>query len=272
MRRQWSVKLIVLLLFAYLFLPFLLTGLYSIAERWNTTVLPDGITFRHYVQLFGDTRFWNAMGRTIGISAVTVAVSVLVMTPLVYSIAAFAPRLERLMKALTLVPYALPGVITAAALMRAYARAGIPMVGVLSGAYFVLIMPLLYNGILNALHAIDIVPITEAARVLGASTLTTFLRVIVPGVAPGILVSTLLSFSILFGEYVIVNMLIGGNFETVQIYLALTLRNTGHLSSAIVVVYVLLMTLICFTMILLTRRKEKGADAAGWEGTDESPN
>ncbi|MCL1855583.1 MAG: ABC transporter permease subunit [Clostridia bacterium] len=272
MKKQWSVKLIVLLLFAYLFLPFLLTGLYSIAERWNTTVLPDGVTFRHYTQLFGDTRFWSAMGRTIGISAVTVAVSVLVMTPLVYSIAVFAPRLERLMKALTLVPFALPGVITAAALMRAYAGAGIPMVGVLSGAYFVLIMPLLYNGILNALRAMDIVPITEAARVLGASTLTAFLRVIVPGIAPGILVSTLLSFSTLFGEYVIVNMLIGGNFETVQIYLALTLRNSGHLSSAIVVVYVLLMTLICFTMILLTRRKDKGADAAGLEGIDESPN
>ena len=212
------------------------------------------------------------MGRTVGISAVTVVVSVLVMAPLVYSIAVFAPRLERLMKALTLVPFALPGVITAAALMRAYAGAGIPMVGVLSGAYFMLIMPLLYNGIHNALRAMDIVPITEAARVLGASTLTTFLRVIVPGIAPGILVSTLLSFSMLFGEYVVVNMLIGGNYETVQIYLAQTLRNSGSLSSAVVVVYVLLMTLICFTMILLTRRKEKVADAADWEDTDGTPN
>jgi len=255
MSKNRSAKIIISLLFVYLLLPFVLTGVYSIAQRWNTTLLPEGLTLRHYAQLLMDMRFWRALLRTFGISAAAVALSVMIMTPLSYAVAAFAPRFERWMRGLTLVPFALPGVITAAALMRAYAGAGIPLVALLCGAYFILIMPLMYNGILNAMRAMDIASVTDAARILGASTLTVFLRVIVPGIAPGILVSTLLSFSTLFGEFVIVNMLVGGNFETIQIYLALALSKTGHLSSAIVMIYMLLMSLFCFGLILMTGRR-----------------
>ena len=179
------------------------------------------------------------------------------MTPLVFAVSAFTPKLEAVMKIITLVPYAIPGVISAAALLRAYGGRSLPMVLVLAGAYFVLIMPLVYSGINNAMHAIDIVPITEAARVLGASTFTTFIRIIVPGIAPGILVSTLLSFSTLFGEFVVANMLIGGSFETVQIYLYLIMKQTGHLSSAVVIIYVFIMTIICVAVMKLSSGKNK---------------
>ena len=187
----------------------------------------------------------------------SVALAVLVMTPVVFAIAAFSPRLESVMKIITLLPYAIPGVISAAALLRAYGGTDLPMVLVLAGAYFVLGMPLVYSGINNAMHAIDIVPITEAARVLGASTWTTFLRIIVPGIAPGILVSTLLSFSTLFGEFVVANLLIGGSFETVQIYLYLIMKQTGHLSSAVVVIYVFIMTIICAAVMKLSSGKKE---------------
>ena len=176
---------------------------------------------------------------------------------LLRAIAAFSPKLESAMKIITLLPYAIPGVISAAALLRAYGGTDLPMVLVLAGAYCVLVMPLVYSGINNAMHAIDIVPVTEAARVLGASTWTTFLRIIVPGIAPGILVSTLLSFSTLFGEFVVANLLIGGSFETVQIYLYLIMKQTGHLSSAVVVIYVFIMTVICAAVMKLSSGKKE---------------
>ena len=184
------------------------------------------------------------------------ALAVLVMTPVVFAIAAFSPKLESAMKIITLLPMPF-GVISAAALLRVYGSTDLPMVLVLAGAYFVLVMPLVYSGINNAMHAIDIVPVTEAARVLGASTWTTFLRIIVPGIAPGILVSTLLSFSTLFGEFVVANLLIGGSFETVQIYLYLIMKQTGHLSSAVVVIYVFIMTVICAAVMKLSSGKKE---------------
>ncbi|MEA4896734.1 ABC transporter permease [Bacillota bacterium Meth-B3] len=253
----FTPKLIVILLMVYLFAPFIITGLYSVASKWSNTVLPEGYTATYYREMFTSARFWMAVGRSVFISVLGVALAIAVMTPLVFAIAAFSPKLERAMKVLTLLPYAIPGVISAAALLQAYGGTAMPMVLVLAGAYFVLIMPLVYSGVSNAMYAMDIVSVTEAARTLGASTLTTFLRIIVPGIAPGILVSTLLSFSTLFGEFVVVNLLIGGSFETVQIYLYLIMKQTGHLSSAVVVIYVFIMTVICALIIALTGGKRK---------------
>lgn len=256
-KRAYGPKIIVIILLIYLFLPFVITGVYSIATDWSNTVLPKGYTLTYYIQMFTSARFWSAIGRSVGVSTVAVGVAVLVMTPLTFAIAAYTPKLENIMKGLTLLPYAIPGVINATALLSSYGGTGIPMVAVLTGAYFVLILPLIYSGINNAMHAIDIVPITEAARVLGASTWKTFIRIIVPNIAPGILVSTLLSFSTLFGEFVVANLLVGGSFETVQIYLYLVMKQTGHLSSAIVIIYVFILTVICTALMKLTGGKKQ---------------
>lgn len=249
-------KIIIVIMVIYLFLPFVITGLYSVATKWSNTVLPEGYTLKYYQEMFLSPRFWTAILRSVGISVAGVTLAVLVMTPLVYAVIAFTPKLESVLKILMLMPYAIPGVISASALLSAYGGTDLPLVTVLAGAYFVFIMPLMYSGISNAMRAIDIVSVSEAARVLGASTLQTFIRIIVPGIAPGILVSTLLSFSTLFGEFVVANMLIGGSFETIQIYLYLVMKQTGHLSSAVVVIYVLIMTLICGLLIKLSVGKQ----------------
>jgi len=251
-KKKSGPKFIIAVMIIYLFLPFAITALYSLATKWNTSLLPEGYTFSHYYEMFTSARFWSAILRSVGISAVSVVLAVLIMTPLVFAVIAHTPKLEGLMKGLTLLPYAIPGVINAAALLGTYGGTDLPMVLILAGAYFVLIMPLMYSGISNAMRAIDLIPITEAARILGASILQTFLRIIVPGIAPGIMVSTLLSFSTLFGEFVIANMLIGGGFETVQIYMNMIMRQTGHLSSAIVVIYVFVMTVICTAVIKIS--------------------
>lgn len=52
-------------------------------------------------------------------------------------------------------------------------------------------------------------------------------------------------------------MLIGGSYETVQIYLDLVMKQTGHLSSAVVIIYVLIMTLICALVMKLSGGKPK---------------
>jgi len=251
---RWPKTLLALLM-VYLFLPFVITGLYSIATKWSTTLLPAGYTLKFYAEMFADGRFWASMARSVLICAAGVGIAVVVVTPLVYVVTVFLPRLSGALRALTLLPFAVPGVISATALLGAYGGRGVPMVAVLAGAYFILILPLMYSGIHNAMQTLDIVPVSEAARVLGASTLQIFLQIVVPGVAPGILVSTLLSFSMLFGEFVVVNMLIGGRFETVQIYLYQIMKQTGHLSSALVLINVLIITLISAALIWLTNRR-----------------
>ena len=62
-------KIIIVILMVYLFLPFAVTFLYSIAEKWSITVLPETYTLKFYVDMFTDPRFWAAIGRSIFISA-----------------------------------------------------------------------------------------------------------------------------------------------------------------------------------------------------------
>lgn len=66
--------------------------------------------------------------------------------------------------------------------------------------------------------------------------------------------SALLSFSILFGEFVLINILVGGRFETLQLYLYAKLSTSGHIASAITVTYFALMAVITGLIVKFTRR------------------
>ena len=203
-----------------LFIPIVLTFLYSIATNWHSTVIPEGITFKWYAEIFRDSNFTSALIRTFTISAVTVALSITIMVPTVYIIVMYFPKWERAMQSLVLLPYAIPGVICSVGLIQIYSKPPFLLSGtvwLLIGAYFIIILPFMYQGIRNSLRNINVVELVQAAEILGASKTQTFLQVILPNILSGIIVSSLLSFSMLFGEFVMTNFLVGGRFETVKI-------------------------------------------------------
>ena len=77
---------------------------------------------------------------------------------------------------------------------------------------------------------------------------------------PGVFSACLFSFSTLFGEFVIINLVVGSKFETVQIFLRKSLSVNGHMASAIVILYFIVISVITFGAIGLTR-KQKGYEA-----------
>lgn len=249
-------KLFVSLVLILLFFPIFLTFLYSISTNWHSTVVPEGITFEWYFKLFSDKAFINALTRTLLISATTVIISILIMLPTVYIIIVYFPKLERLMQSIVLLPYAIPGVIASVGLIQIYSKPPFLLSGtvwLLMGAYFIIILPFMYQGIRNSLRNINVIELVQAAEILGATKTQTFIKVIVPNILSGILVSSLLSFSMLFGEFVMTNFLVGGRFETVQVYLKRLMSDSGHLSSAIVISYFLFIFIITTFAIKLSK-------------------
>ncbi|WP_084159337.1 ABC transporter permease [Paenibacillus taiwanensis] len=243
-RRFHFYHLVLLICGLYLLLPLLATVLYSFATEWNKTILPEGLTLQWFATLFQDLRFLSSFGRSLILSAGATIVSLIVTVPAIFAIVVYAPRLERYVQALVMTTYALPGVIMAVGLIRAYAGKGISMLLVVGGAYVVGMLPFIYQGTRNSLRTVNAASLMEAAALLGASRWHAFLRIIVPNIMPGILVSGLLSFSMLFGEFVLINILVGGKFETLQIYLFGVLNRSGHIASALVVSYFLIMAII----------------------------
>ncbi|WP_426454713.1 ABC transporter permease [Paenibacillus sp. S-38] len=254
--RRWP-HFILLIAIIYLFIPLLATLLYSISGQWQTTVLPETWTLRWYVDLFHDARFGQALLRTLWICFASIAVCLLVMLPAVFVVSVYAPRWERLLQMLVLLPYAVPGVVAAVGLIKLYSSGPVAISGtvwILMGAYFVAILPYMYQGIRNSLRTVNSLELMEAAELLGANTSTAFRRIILPAILPGVSVSALLSLSVLFGEFVLANLLIGGQFETIQIYLYRRLNESGHLASAVVMAYFLIILLLSVLWIRLSKR------------------
>ncbi|MEQ7050997.1 ABC transporter permease [Paenibacillaceae sp. P-4] len=241
----------------YLFIPVIATMLYSLATSWNQTILPEGLTLKWFGELFQDTRFIQAFGRSLLLSSIATVTAVIVIVPATFAISLYAPKLEHWVQTLVMLTYAVPGVIMAVGLIRAYSGKGFSMIIIVFGAYVIGMLPFMYQGTRNSLRAVQAGSLMEAAELLGASRMKAFLRVIVPNIMPGILVSALLSFSILFGEFVLINILVGGRFETMQLFLYAQLNKSGHITSAITVTYFILMAILSAWIVKLTGRTSK---------------
>jgi putative spermidine/putrescine transport system permease protein len=82
--------------------------------------------------------------------------------------------------------------------------------------------------------------------------------VILPNIWPGVVTSTLLSFSVLFGEFVMTNMLVGGHIQTIQVYLSRRMNESGHLASAIAISYFLFILALSMVLMKLGKQVNRG--------------
>ena len=240
-------QVLISIVLIYLLIPLAATFMYAIANEWQNTLLPKSWTLHWFTDMFQDARFIDAMSNSLLVCTISVLLSLVIMLPTIFIVTVYFPKWEYVLNALAILPYAIPGVIAAVGLIKIYSTGPLAISGtiyILIGAYFVAILPYTYQGIRNSLRTVNAVQLIDAAELLGASKWQAFVRVVFPNIAPGITVSVLLSFSILFGEFVLANLLVGSRFETIQIYLYNRLDESGHLASAVAITYFVIVLLI----------------------------
>lgn len=250
-------KTVLVVLVIYLLLPLAATLIFSIAGKWDHTLLPENITFKWYGELFSDGRFYQALLRSLFLILVTVAISNIIMLPTIFIVAVYFRRFERILQAVAMLPYGIPPIVGAVGLIKVYSSGPFQISGtpwLLVGAYFVITMPYMYQGIRNSLQTINAQELVSAAELLGATKFQAFQKIVVPNILSGIFVSTLLSVALLFGEFVLANLLVGGRFETIQIYLYQKLNKSGHTASAIVITYYVIILLLTWIILKLKKR------------------
>ncbi|GIN98210.1 ABC transporter permease [Siminovitchia terrae] len=258
-------KVVVGLLVIYLLIPLIGTFLFSISGKWDHTILPESYTMKWYIELFQDDRFYDAFQRTLFLIVMTVGLSIFIMLPTIFIITVYFSKWDRLLQAAAMLPYGIPPIVGAVGLIKLYSESPIPIAGtpwILIGAYFITILPFMYQGIRNSLRTLNAVQLVDAAELLGATKFQAFRTVVFPNITSGILVSTLLSVALLFSEFALANLLVGGRFETLQIYLADKLNSSGHLTSAIVITYYSVILLLTGTVLKLTFKNEKNPDVS----------
>ncbi|MDF3195774.1 MULTISPECIES: ABC transporter permease subunit [Pseudomonas] len=241
-------QLVVYSLLLILLLPLLGTLLYSFSTSWSASVLPSGLTFKWYLALWSDARFLAAFGRSLLVCLAALALSLVLILPLLFVVSYHFPKLDAVMNVLILLPFAIPPVVSSVGLMQLFAGGPLPILGtpwILIGCFFTIALPFMYRAISNNLQAINLRDLMDAAHLLGASTWRAAFMVVLPNLRKGLMVSVFLSFSFLFGEFVFANLLVGSRYETLQVYLYNMRNDSGHFTSALVISYfmfVLLMT------------------------------
>ncbi len=248
---------IIVVIIIYLLIPLLATAVYSMFQKW-TGILPEGFTLGHYQSLLSNRAFLLTLGRTIVICIIPIVLTVLLTLLALFAVTIYFPKLEKYVQILCMIPYTIQGVILSVSILSLYAGVkgflGLRLV-MLMGAYCIIILPYVYQGIRNSMQAINMPMLIEAAEMLGASKLNAFFRVIVPNIIPGITVSSLLSVGIIFGDYVLIRNITGSSFQNVQIFLFLAMKRSSTEASAVFVI-IMATTFIIAALVLFLQGRD----------------
>ncbi|MFC0139967.1 ABC transporter permease [Erwinia mallotivora] len=251
-------RVIIWLVLLILALPLVATLLYALATEWGATILPDGFTLKWMAQLWQDPRFLLALWHSLLICFGALLFSLVLVLPVMFVIAYYFPKLDVVMNVLILLPFAIPPVVSSVGLLQLYSAPPLMLTGspwILIGCYFTIALPFIWRAISNNMQAINIRELIDAAHLLGATTWQAALMVVLPNLRKGALIAVLLSFSFLIGEFVFANLLVGTNYETLQVYLYNVRNASGHFSSALVISYFFVVLLVTWLANALNRER-----------------
>ena len=219
----------------YMLLPIIATYVFSIATRWDRSILPEGLTLEWYKIAIADRWFLIVFKNSLVLSFSTVIASILIIVPTAYWTHLRVPKAKPILDLISTLPFAIPGVVLSLGLIRLYARPPLMLARtptMLVAAYVIFTMPFMYRPVVNSLEAVDIKVLTEAAQSLGSSWLRTFRQVILPNIMPGIVSGGLLVFATIFGEFTIATFLVGARYKTFPMQLVYYTRRDGRIASA----------------------------------------
>ena len=264
-KRVRSAGIIMVLIMIWLLLPLAATIIYSLFEDW-TGIIPRGFTLANYEKIFTDPAFLTSMYQTVLICVIPILLTVLVMLLALFVVTVYFPKLEKYVQMLSMIPYTIQGVILSVSILILYARSdsvlGNRMV-MLIGAYCIIILPHIFNGIRNGMRAVNMNMLLEAAEMLGESKFRAFFKIIVPNILPGITVSSLLAVSLLFGDYVIIRNLSSTNVNNMQKFLYQAMKRSSTEASAVFVVIMMLTFAITALVLAAQSRSASGRSSTG---------
>jgi spermidine/putrescine transport system permease protein len=188
--------------------------------RWN------GFTFKWYSNLFTIPDLTTALVNSITIALATTAIAVVLGTLMGVAMGRWKFRGTGSVNLLLFANIAAPEVVLGAALLSLFLTLNIPRgyITILlahvmfSIAYVVVTVRARMSGLDPALE--------EAARDLGAGPLTTFFKVTLPMIAPGVMAGALLAFALSIDDYIITSFN-NGSTQTFPLWVYGAAQRTG---------------------------------------------
>jgi len=210
------LRIYAILAYAYIYLPILVLVIFSFNTQ-KLNVRWEGFTLHWYAELLRDANILLAARNSLIIASVSTLVSTVIGTLAALSLQRYSFRGKTLSEATLYIPVIIPEVVMGIALLAFFVQVGISL-GLLTItlAHIAFNIPFVTLVVRARLHGFDRA-IEEAAMDLGANELTTFWRVTLPTIMPGVLAGALLAFTLSLDDYVITYFTAGPGSTTLPL-------------------------------------------------------
>jgi len=257
------LKLAVAGVVAFLHVPFALIVLFCFTTEDASFVFPPpGLTLDWFRVAWQRPDIWRALGLSLKVAATATGLALVLGTLAALAVHRLRAFGRETISLLLVLPIALPGIVTGIALRSALSLMGLPFsfwTVVVGHATFCIVV--VYNNVLARLRRTPASQV-EASMDLGASSLETFRRVLLPNLATALVAGGMLAFALSFDE-VIVTTFTAGQQETLPIWIfsQLTKPRQRPVTNVVAVLVVAVTTVPILLAHYLTR--ETGTPEAG---------
>lgn len=236
----------------YLFLmaPILLIVILSLNSGEFLLFPIEGVSLRWFGELYASKQFMDAILTSLQVAGIATFVSGILGTAAAIYCVRHAGRLRGLLRLYIMLPLLIPEILTAIALLFYMYQIGIGTsysIGLQIG-HVVITLPYVFMNVATSLFNFDN-SVEEAARSLGASPMTTFRRVTLPLIKPGVITGCLFAFIISFDIFNISLLLKGVGTTTLPIQLFDYLRWDFDPTAAAVSSISIVMTLVAILIL-----------------------
>ncbi len=237
-------------------LPHLTVILTSFTEGWAGTRYPTKFSLENYRQIFN-------IARTPIINSLFLATSSTIIAAIVGTLLAYISVRKRflgkwILDLTVMLPFILPGIVVGVAILIGFSSGIIILIGtwmIMVVGYFIRRMPYIFRSTMASLTQID-VAVEEASIITGASWSTTFRKITLPLMAPGVLAGSVICFSTLMGELSTTIILYSAKWKTITVAIVeyLFSATIGPAYALGTVLILLVLSAISFANRLLGRR------------------
>ena len=222
---RFAYRLVVALVFAFMLMPVVFVAWVSFFANEIVTFPPQGYTLSWYTRAWANRAFTDGFLTSIQVGLFSMVAGLILGIPASFAIVRGRFPGREALNALMLSPLVVPGVVAGTAIYIYFVQleiwTDVRFVATLPGlvaAHVMLTIPWTVRLISASLVGVDR-SMEEAAMNLGATPLTTFLRITLPMIRPGVVAAAIFSFIASFTDLEMTLFLIGPGRSTLQIAL-----------------------------------------------------
>ena len=194
MRKNNSLKLIVIPVFIFLFLPLFIIIVTSFGEKPTIQFPIEGFTLDWYANVFRVGGFLDSFWLSLRIAILATLLALLVGITAAYAISRYKFPGRQVLKQFFLSPTIIPGVVVGFSLFQFIViTMQIPLFTGLLLGHFIISLPYIIRVVGSSLEQLD-VSLEEASWTLGCTKQETFFKVVLPNISSGIYASFMLAF------------------------------------------------------------------------------